>query len=178
MPWHAGAARPDQEVKVSALISLQNMLGVQPGVAPVGRVLGRDPPGLPAGEFLVAHFERERPAWRVELDPVAAADECQRAAHGGLGRDMQDNGAETGAAHPGIGDADHVGDPAFQQLAREDEIPDLRHPRVALRARPADDQHGGRVDPKVVPPSHLVVFLDRVEYQGLAAVLEQMRRRG
>src|SRR5215470_7735384 len=72
------AACPDQEVQVSAPICLQNVLVIQPRVAPGRRGLFRRPAGPAAGKLVVGHIERQRPAGRIELDPVPAADERQR----------------------------------------------------------------------------------------------------
>ena len=44
----------------------------------------------------------------VEDDHVAGPDERQRAAGGGLGRDVQDDRPVGGAAHPPVADPDHV----------------------------------------------------------------------
>jgi hypothetical protein len=41
VPWHSRAAGADQEVQVRALVRLQDVLGVQAGVAPAGRRLRR-----------------------------------------------------------------------------------------------------------------------------------------
>src|SRR5690242_13736589 len=62
VPWHLSAAPPDEEVQVSALIRLQDMLVIQPGVAPGPRRLGRRPSGRAAGKLVAAHVERQRPA--------------------------------------------------------------------------------------------------------------------
>lgn len=91
---------------------------------------------------------------------------------------MQDDGAEAGAAHPRVRDADRVRDAALQERARQHEIPDLRHARVALRTRPAHNQDGGFVRPELRLPSSLMVFLDGIEHESLAAVPHRVRRIG
>src|SRR6516162_8615482 len=51
--------------------------------------------------------------------PISVADQRQRAAHGGLGSDVQDDGAERGPAHPRVGDADHVFHALLEKLFRD-----------------------------------------------------------
>ena len=52
----------------------------------------------------------EPPRRDVEPDHVAVLHQRERTADRGLGGDMQDDRAEGGAAHAGVGDPDHVVD--------------------------------------------------------------------
>src|SRR5205823_371418 len=58
VPRHLSAACPDQEVQVSTLICLQDVLVVQPRVATGPRGRGLCPAGPAAGKLVVAHVER------------------------------------------------------------------------------------------------------------------------
>ena len=60
-------------------------------------------------------------------DAVAVAHQAERAAGGGIGRDVQHDGAEGGAAHARVGDADHVLDAVLRELLRDRQIAGLRH---------------------------------------------------
>ena len=90
------------------------VLGRSPDLAALGRPAGGGVHHLHAGVVLV----------RVAVDRLdLALRSGQRrlgvalaAADGGLGRDMQHDGAEGRAAHPRIGNPQHVGHALFEQL--------------------------------------------------------------
>src|ERR1022692_1911625 len=175
VPGYGRAARADKEVQVRSLVGLQDVIDIQPGITPAVRAALWYPLGQALRQLLVAHLQGKRAGGYVELDPVAGSDQRKRAAQYCLWCDVQYDGAEASAAHPSVRYPDHVGDAALEQPGRQHEVADLRHARVALRARPAPDQHGGLVDREVRIPGDLVVLLDRVEHQRLAAVCQQVR---
>ena len=89
---------------------------------------------------------------------------------------MQDHRAKGGAAHPSIGDADHVSDALLQHLAGEPEVADLRHARVALRPAALKDEHAVFVDVQVGVVDPRVIVLDGLKHHGPATVGHQFRR--
>ena len=58
----------------------------------------------------------------------------ERAAGGGVGGDVQHDGAERGAAHARVGDAHHVLDAALRELFRNRQIAGFRHAFRRVRA--------------------------------------------
>ena len=76
---------------------------------------------------------------------VAVADERDRPAVDRLGRDVADAEAPRAAAEPAVGDQRAVG-AAAGALQRAGDGQHLAHPRAALRALVADDEHGARLD--------------------------------
>ena len=74
------------------------------------------------------------------LDAVAGAHAAPAARRRGFRRDMQDAGAVAGAAHPRVGNPQHVAHTLFQQLLRDRQHPPFRHARTALRAGVLEDQ--------------------------------------
>ena len=99
---------------------------------------------------------------------------AERAADSRLRCDMQHDGAERGAAHPRIGDADHVLDAGLRQLLRDRQVAGLRHARRALRSGIAqhEDVVRGYVERRVVDPARQV--FDRVEHDGTAGMYQQL----
>ena len=71
---------------------------------------------LALGDLGVVDQEVERAVGDREGDAVAVAHEGERATDGGFRRDMENDRAVGGAAHAGVGDADHVLDPARASL--------------------------------------------------------------
>src|SRR5712692_5375374 len=102
------ASGPGQEPEIAALVGLGHVLAVQRAVAALEPRRWRLPGGAPAGELIVIHFQAQRPLRHVESDQVTGAHQGERAADERLGRHMQDARAVAGAAHPRVGDADHV----------------------------------------------------------------------
>ena len=68
--------------------------------------------------------------------------------------------------------------PCCEQLGRQRHVGDLRHARVALGAAAAQHQHRVGVDVEVGVVDPGVQVLDRVEDDGPAAVLQQVRGGG
>ncbi len=123
----------------------------------------------------VGHLDVDASGRDVERDDVAGAHERQRSTGGGLGGDVQHDGAVRGAAHPAVADPDHVAHALREQLLRQRHVRHLGHAGVALRAAAAQHQHRVRVDVEVGVVDAGVEVLDRVEDDGPAAVLEQVR---
>ena len=63
----------------------------------------------------------------------------------GLRCHVQHHGAVGGAAHAGVGDADHVGHAGGQQFRRQAHIADLGHAGVALGAAVLHHEDGAGV---------------------------------
>src|SRR5205807_2135852 len=97
-----------EEIEVAALVGLENVLEVEPAVAAGVGGGGRAPLGATAGQLAFGHVQGEAATGDVQLDLVAVADEGERAADGGFGGDVQDDGAVGCAAHARVRDADHV----------------------------------------------------------------------
>ena len=87
------------------------------------------------GEFLGGTSTSMRRAATSRMIDVAGADQAERPAGRGLGRDVQDDRAVRGAAHPAVADAHHVADALLEQLLRQRQVRHLGHARVALAAR-------------------------------------------
>src|SRR5579885_588921 len=94
-----------QEIEVTALIGAENLVAVEAGIA--ARRARRDR-RLALCQRGGIDEEVEAALADAEANPVAVADEAERAAARGVGRHMEDDGAIGGAAHPRIGDAHHV----------------------------------------------------------------------
>src|SRR6185437_14345580 len=77
---HLGAARAGEEIEVAALVGLLDVLGVKPGPAAGGGLGRRGPRGAAGRELVVGDVEAQRARGDVERDPVAAADQGERAA--------------------------------------------------------------------------------------------------
>ena len=93
-----------------------------------------------AGDFGFGDEEVEAAGFDVEGDAVAGADDGERAADGGLGRDVEDDGAEGGAGHAGVGDADHVLDTGAGEFERDGQVAGFGHAGGADGAGVAEDQ--------------------------------------
>ena len=91
---------------------------------------------------------------------------------------MQDAGAVTRPAHPGVGDADHVPDTFAEKLVRYREHAVLGHARAALGACVAEHENrvGADVEPGIVDATlHVPVVLE--DDRG-PRVAQEMRRCG
>ena len=95
----------------------------------------RLPGGEAGGDFGVGDEEVDAAGFDVEGDAVAGADDGERAADGGLGRDVEDDGAEGGAGHAGVGDADHVLDAGAGEFERDGQVAGFGHARARRRGR-------------------------------------------
>ena len=84
----------------------------------------------------------------VEQDAVAGSDDGERAADGGLRRDVQHDGAEGSAAHARVGDAHHVFDALARELHGDGQIAGFGHAGRAFGAGVAQDEDvvGGDVE--------------------------------
>ncbi len=118
-PWSACVTAGQEQLAVAAFVTFAR---------------GRGSPFRRCG----APVRRRRPAGAssrrldAQADAVAAAHQGQRAADGGLGRDVQHDGARGRAAHAAVRDAHHVLHACARQLARDGHVAGLR----ACRARP------------------------------------------
>src|SRR5207237_54604 len=84
--------RPE-EIEVAALVSLEDVLEVEPAVAAAVSGRGRPPLSAAAGQLGVGDVQLEAAAGDVQLDLVAIAHERERAADGGFGGNVEDNRA-------------------------------------------------------------------------------------
>ena len=109
-----------------------------------------------------------------EPDAVAVAHQAERAAAGGVRRDVQHDGAEGGAAHARVGHAHHVLDALGGELLRDRQIAGLRHGGRRMRAGVLQHQNvvGGDVELGIVDARGEV--LQRGEHHRPALVLEQL----
>ena len=91
---------------------------------------------------------------------------------------MEDDGAVGGAAHAGVGDADHVGDALAQQLGRQAHVAAFGHAGIAARAAALEDEDRGGVDVELGVGDAGVVVLDALEHDRTAAVAQEGGRGG
>ena len=98
--------------------------------------------GLPGGrlETSVGDEEVDAATFDVEGDLVAGVDDGKRAADGGFGCDVEDDGAKGGAGHAGVGDADHVLDAGAGKSEGDGEIAGFGHTGCAFGAGVAEDE--------------------------------------
>src|SRR5262245_45392200 len=118
------AGRP-QEREIAAVVSTENFPCVELRIAALGLRLRRRHGGGPPLQFRLFHQEIDTLLLHREPDAVAVAHEAQRSAGRGVRRDMEHDGAEGGAAHACVGDADHVLDAALRELLRNRQIAGL-----------------------------------------------------
>ena len=95
--------------------------------------------GEAGGDFGFGDEEVNAAGFDVEGDAVAGADDGERSSDGGLGRYVEDNGAEGGAGHAGVGDADHVLDAGASEFERDGQVAGFGHAGCAARAGVAED---------------------------------------
>jgi hypothetical protein len=145
--------------------------------APSGGRAPRSRARAPARELGVVDERVDAPTGDIETDLIAIANESERAAERGLGRDVEDDGAERRAAHPRVRDPDHVLDALFRQLLRDRQVAGFGHSRRAERAGIAqhEDVVGRDVEVRGIDARGEIV--ERVEDDGAAGVLQQARRR-
>ena len=117
------------------------MRGVEPAPTAGMGGLRRSPLGAAAGQLGFGDAQLEAATGNVQLDLVAISHQRQRPADGGLGCDVEDDGAVRGTAHPGVREAHHVAHAALEQLLRDREVADLRHPRRIDDAGILQHQH-------------------------------------
>ena len=112
-------------------------------------------------------------------DPVAGLDDGERAADGGFGRDVEDDGAEGGAAHAGVGDAHHVFDALAGELHGDGQIAGFGHAGCALGAGVAEDEDvvGGDVEVGIVDAGGHVFDASRRRRRGRCGASGAARRR-
>ncbi len=109
----------------------------------------------------------------VEFDDVAFFQQRERATDKGLGRNVEDAGTVTRAAHSRVGNADHVADAGFEEFLRNLKIAPFGHSGRAFGAGVAQYENAVRVDIEsgIVQPG--VHFVEAVEDDGAAGVLEK-----
>src|SRR3954469_7612304 len=72
---HEGAAFPDEEVEVRALVRLQDVVVVEAPVAALERGLGRAPRGTPLRQLRLVDEQFQPALSDIELDLVAVLDQ-------------------------------------------------------------------------------------------------------
>src|SRR5665213_461207 len=112
-----GRAALPEEIEIAALIRLVYVLKKHPAVPPLvvrwRFFAGRQP----TFDLFRRNVESEIATFSVKVDLVSGFHNRQRATHRRLGSHMQYNCAETGAAHPGIADADNIAHSAIEEHA-------------------------------------------------------------
>ena len=136
----------------------------------------RSPGGAARGKRRVVHEKVETARRDVKADAVSALDQRERAADRRFGRDMEHDGAEGGAAHARVGDAQHVLDAAAGEFARNGDISRFRHSRRSLRAGVAQHKHVVVGDLEIGRVDALSHVLQAVEHDGPALMRQQFRR--
>ena len=167
-----------QEIEIAAFIGLVHVAQEHPAIAAI--VMGRGfLPSLQAKrEFVIRHMQGQLASGDVQFHFIAHLDRCQRSADGRFRRDVQHYSPETGAAHAGIADANHIPHAAVEQHARHGNLAPFRKSGGALRAAVLHHQHGifGNFEPGGVNGLvHLPIILENVRF---SAMLQQMRRSG
>src|SRR5882757_3288760 len=74
MPWHIGATTSYEEIKIAALIGLQDVIDIQlsiPACVRSRNCLHFGPISETLGEFCVADIEMQCSGQAIQLDPVA-----------------------------------------------------------------------------------------------------------
>src|ERR1019366_1350339 len=165
-----------QEIEVTALIALQDMIDVKPGVATkVGALVWALP--RESARKVVCGNQRVQTALRhIQPDQIATSDNGNRSTCSCLGTGVQNHGPIAGAAHPRIADANHVVHPGRLELARNRNSTPLRHTRYSLGPTILQDQNRvsryiqiGVVDAR----QHVAIVFKNHRY---ALMLQQTRR--
>jgi hypothetical protein len=130
----AASAAGDEEVEVAAFVGLQHRAVEERRVAALGNGRRAARPArrerlFPARELGVVDEEIDAPGGDIEANRIAVLHQRERAAERGLGRDVQDDRAERGAAHARVGDAHHVLDALLRELLRDRKVAGLGHSR-------------------------------------------------
>ena len=175
--WLGDGSGAFQEIKVATFVSLFDVLHEKFSVAAGKDAFLWAPGGPAAGQFIVAHEHIALAGGDVQFDEVALFQQRQRTADEGFGRDVEDAGAITCAAHASVGNADHVADASFEQLFRKLEIAPFWHAWAAFRARVAEHEDAVGVDIEIRIVETRVHFVEAVEDDGVAGVLEEARFR-
>ncbi len=117
-------------------------------------------PGLATpGNFLVRHIQVQTTLGYIEFDDVSILHQRQCTADGRLGSDMQDHSAKSGATHPAVGDANHIGDTLLCYFLRDVEIAYFGHARVSFRPYLLEDEDTALIDIKRrIIDAFMVVF--------------------
>src|SRR5690606_38765498 len=106
---------------------------------------------------------------------VAVLDIGQRPAYGRFRRHVQDDGAESGAAHAAVRNPDDVLDPFYRQLPGDGNIARLGHAGSALGADILQDQEIVGIDVEILAVDPLRHVGRVLEHHGPALVLHQAR---
>ena len=178
--FHRAAAATGQEIQIAAAVGLCHVLDVELVVA--ARVLGRRSISLPGpgarGKFFRRDQQFDTARRTVEQNLVPIAHHGQRSAGLRFRSDVQHHGAESGAAHAGIGDAQHVAYALLEQLARQRHVAHFRHAGVTLGSATLEHQHRAGVDFELRIVDACPQILDGFEHHGTASMLEQRRTGG
>src|SRR6476660_3597179 len=118
-----------QEIEITTLVSLFDMLHEQLAVSARINPLFRPPGGAPPRKLIFADAHVQLAARHIEFDNVPFLQKRQRPADEGFGRDVQDTGAVTRAAHSRIGNPYHVAYSGLQEFLRNREISPFWHSR-------------------------------------------------
>src|SRR5437763_784053 len=97
-----------QEIEIAALVSLGDVLLVERTVSALETRRRPLPRGATARQFSLGYFELELAGGHVEHDQIAVLYEGERPPDIRFGRHVQDASAVTRAAHPRVGNANHV----------------------------------------------------------------------
>ncbi len=152
------------------------MVQVESAVATSEMLRGATPLCSARLELGFGDVEVEGAGLGIERDEVAILHESERAADEAFGRDMQDAGSVRGAAHAGIGYADHISDALLQHFLRQGQHSPFGHAGTTERAGILQHEHRVLVDSRDRRGSlrgfHVVVVL---EHDGRAGVLHEAR---
>src|SRR5690606_26056042 len=139
-----------QKSEIAALWGLRHLLQVELPVAAIGARRGswQTATLAPRLEFLLLDQKIQTAAGHIQPDPIASFYQRQGAPFGGLGADVQHDGAKGGAAHPGIRYPHHVRNACPGELLGDRQVAGLRHPRSALGTGILQDQNAVARDRK------------------------------
>src|SRR4051812_28541688 len=90
---HGRSERRLQEIEITSLVGLADVLGEHPTVAALEAWRGRSPGGAALHQLFFRDFHADRAPRHIDRDDVAGPQECQRATDVGLRRHMQNAGA-------------------------------------------------------------------------------------
>ena len=163
-----------QERKVATVIGAEDFLRIELGIAALGL---RWRPACAAAARRFNSASSTRRSMRRSLTERRMRSPLRTRPSGPpeaeSGRHMQHDGAERGAAHARVGDADHVLDAALRELLRDRQVAGLGHAFGRVRAGILQHQHVLRrnVERRIVDARGKIG--ERGEHHRPALVLEQ-----
>src|SRR5690349_20367425 len=142
-PWNAHCNLRRKKIEIAAAVRLLN--GIEEEIAITAIVFLVSCRCVPLrhalGELAFIDEQLETPLGYVETYRITVANETQRPANCGFGRNVEHDRAERGATHAGIGYAHHVFDALLCELARYRYVARLRHAGRAFRTRVLQHEH-------------------------------------